>query len=331
MAGKKKEELKNIIVVRKRNKKNHTAHLPHGSWKVAYADFVTAMMAFFLLMWLVNSTNEDQRKQLSDYFNPYQAESQTQNVEVDAQIISISDGGKLAGEDISERELKDSQGESYSTAKVIQEPKEKEGNLFVELATIELDREYYEELMYKSEQYEKIKDNKSQEANNIKSNSFEVEESIKEIWEKVSIALKDLPEFKKLSNNLLIEQVPEGLKIQIIDEESFSMFELGSSKLTKEARTLLKTVGNVLKNVDNMLAISGHTDGRPFLGNRNYTNWELSSDRANEARLELIKAGVPKGKFERIEGRADTDHLIEDDPLNPKNRRISILVLRYYE
>lgn len=329
MASRKKEEKSNVIVVRKRNKKDHT-HLPHGSWKVAYADFVTAMMAFFLLMWLVSSTDPEQRAKLSDYFNPYQEEAQTQEVEVSANIIAISDGGRAAGENITERELKDSQGETEKITEQTIEPESDIGNLFVELATIELEREKYEDLLFKSEQYDKIKQEETQTQNEKNQIITDMDEEIRKIWKDLSNSLKDLPEFKDLSNNLIIEQVAEGLKIQIVDEESFSMFKLGSSKLTEEARTLLGTIGNVLKDVDNTIAVSGHTDGRPFKSNRNYSNWELSSDRANDARLELQKNGVQGKQFARVEGRADKDHLFDDNPLDPRNRRISILVLKYY-
>ena len=336
MAGKKKSDNNHYIVVRRR-RKSHTDHLPHGSWKIAYADFVTAMMAFFLLMWLVNITTEEDKKKISDFFNPYQAESASQDVEVSGSIIAISDGGKMSGENIHEREIQDSQGDpETNNPEPIEEIKPNQENLFIDLSTIELDREVYEELLYKSQKLDEIQNDVS-DIKNIKFENPEtmeplpVNEEILEIWRNLSKTLKDLPELKNLSENLIIEEIPEGLKIQIVDKNDFSMFELGSSSLTKEARRLLETVGGVLKEIDNPIAVSGHTDGRPFTSNRNYSNWELSSERANSARRELINQGVSESQFARVEGRADTDHLIKDDPLDPRNRRISILVLRYYD
>lgn len=336
MAGKKKADTSNYIVVRRR-RKNHTDHLPHGSWKIAYADFVTAMMAFFLLMWLVNITTEEDKKRISDYFNPYSSESASQDIEVISGIIAISDGGKLSGENITDREIQDAQGDpETNNPEPIEEIKPNQENLFIDLSTIELDREVYEELLYKSQKLDELQN----DLDNLKDFQFEspetleplpIDEEILEIWKNLSKSLKDLPELKNLSENLIIEQIPEGLKIQIVDKNDFSMFELGSSSLTMEARKLLETVGGVLKDIENPIAVSGHTDGRPFTSNRNYSNWELSSERANSARRELIKNGLTEKQFARVEGRADTDHLIEEDPLDPRNRRISILVLRYYD
>lgn len=336
MAAKNKVDTHQYIVVRKR-RKNHTDHLPHGSWKIAYADFVTAMMAFFLLMWLVNITTEEDKKKISDYFNPYQAESASQDIDVIGGIIAISDGGMMAGENITDREIKDSQGDPESNdPEPIEELEPNQENLFIDLSTIELDREVYEELLYKSERLdqiqkdlEEVRDIKFQNPEDL--DTLPIDEEMLEIWKNLSRSLKDLPDLNSLSENLIIEQIPEGLKIQIIDKDSFSMFELGSTELTTEARKLLEMVGGVLKDIDNPIAVSGHTDGRPFTSNRNYSNWELSSERANFARRELIKNGVSESQFARVEGRADTDHLIKENPLDARNRRISISVLRFFE
>ena len=156
-----------------------------------------------------------------------------------------------------------------------------------------------------------------------------LDEDIMDVWEKVTRLLENKPELQGLSKNMVIEEVPEGLQIQIIEQDEFSMFKSGSSKLLPQAENLLMETGKILKNVKLPIAIVGHTDGRQFADTSKYSNWELSSDRANAARKILNKSGVDMSQFFRVEGKADTDLLIPENPYDERNRRISILVLRH--
>jgi chemotaxis protein MotB len=141
-------------------------------------------------------------------------------------------------------------------------------------------------------------------------------------------AIQDVPELKNLSDNLIIDRTPEGLRIQIIDQEKRSMFPLGSAQMADSAQKLMALVALVVQKLPNKVSITGHTDAAPYAFGRYYTNWELSADRANASRRELISDGVSADRIEKVVGLADRDPLVPDDPRSPHNRRISIVLLR---
>lgn len=341
MVAKKKADANNVIHVTRRRRKVHHKGA-HGGWKIAYADFVTAMMAFFLLMWLVSATTEEQKQAMKDYFNPYSEDSQNAEVTVNTGIISIYDGGKASGDDIRAREEVNLENpdenieEQDPTEKLAQDQNEttNEGNnenLFDEIAEITLPREEYDLLIEMANLGKELKpkaDKLDEISNDIDVNKLD--KNLLDIAEKISFLMENVPDLKSLSDNLIIEEVPEGLKIQLVDKDDFSMFSLGDTNLNKKAENLIDTVGIVLKDIPNKIAVSGHTDGIPLRKN-NYTNWELSSDRAHAARRALLKSGVSEDKIFRVEGKADTDHFIKSNPNDPRNRRISILILRYID
>ena len=336
MAGSKRNRQESVVIIRrKRQGQGHNA--PHGGWKVAYADFVTAMMAFFLLMWLVAATSEEEKEALSAYFNPYKADSADAPIEVSAGIISIYDAGMLAGENVHDRELQDSQGDVADLN--LKDEDKSAGNsdytsVFLEISRIEIDRETYDGLLEKASLAEELQ---------FKLDSLEEEgyldpeflaptaldEDIMQVWEKVTRLLETKPELQGLSKNMVIEETPEGLQIQIIEQDEFSMFKSGSAKLLPAAENLLLETGNILKDVKFPISIVGHTDARQFADTSKYSNWELSSDRANAARRILNKAGVEMKQFYRVEGKADTDLLLPEQPFDERNRRISIMVLKH--
>lgn len=270
--------------------KRHTEEESHGVWKIAYADFATAMMAFFLLMWLVNITDDEQKKTISELYNPYIKED-PETPHVDRGVMSIFDGGMMGGTSLDERD-----------------PESSRAVLEADLGGIHADdlERWREDLEI-----------------------FEEEtEALRRIRERIYRILESVPELKSLSENIRIEEAPDGLRIQILDRDGFSMFSLGSSRITPRAHVLLTAIGTILADTPNHIAVSGHTDGVPYKGQARYSNWELSADRANAARRELVEAGVGAGSIDRVEGLADTRHLIEEDPRDPRNRRISILLLR---
>ncbi len=256
-----------------------------GAWKVAYADFVTAMMAFFLLMWLLNVTTQEQRNAISDYFSP------TPTV---ASKSESGSGGVMGGLTMSPEGSMASQKNPL----IPQQPQQdrKRGTL------------------------EKSKVAKAREAAEKK--RFEkAAEKIKETIEKNK-------ELAKLSKNILIDMTPEGLRIQIIDQDGEAMFPPGSSKMFEKTRMLLEQITGVVLDMPNELSIRGHTDATRYAEGATYTNWELSSDRANASRRVMLESGMPKERVNNVMGKADTVPLIVDDPLDSRNRRITLILLK---
>ena len=141
-------------------------------------------------------------------------------------------------------------------------------------------------------------------------------------------AIENVPALAQLAESLIIDHTPEGLRIQIVDQEKLSMFPLGSSAMYDHTKTLLGHVSTVIQSLPNRLSVSGHTDALPYAADKSYTNWELSSDRANASRRALLDSGFPAGRIARVVGLAETEPLIAEDPADPRNRRISIVILR---
>jgi len=268
------------IIVKRVKKGGHGAH--GGAWKIAYADFVTAMMAFFLLMWLLGSTTEGDRKGIADYF------SQPLKVMLfggpgSGGATSILDGG---GQDLTQ-----SVGENASGNQ-----EEKMRELGAQLARAEAIRQ------------DKLR--------------------IATLREKLEAAIDLKPELQEYKNQIRLEMVQDGLNIQIVDDQQRAMFDAGSALVKPYMRDILRAISQAVAEVDNRISLSGHTDATPYgSGERAYSNWELSADRANASRRELVAAGLPEGKLARVVGMADKQLLFPDNPYDPRNRRISILVL----
>lgn len=249
------------IIIIKRPKKVVGGGHHGGAWKVAYADFVTAMMAFFLLMWLLNATTEDQRRGIADYFNP------------SIPIAAVSGGGSEA-----------IVGGSVTSAKPTTGVARTEGKSTVDLS-------------------------KSEE----------------EMSEALTSAL--VGDAAELSEHISVRMSPEGLVIELTDREKQPLFASGSSTPSPVLRRLSTIVAQALDAVQNDVKIVGHTDSNRFVGSpQGYTNWELSSDRANVARRLMKGAGLPETRITEVSGRAATMPLVEN-PLDPRNRRISITLL----
>ncbi len=276
------------IIIKKVNK-GHGGH-HGGAWKVAYADFVTAMMAFFLLLWLLNSVTQEQLEGVSNYFTPTTVSKST----------SGSDGA-LGGTVLSE------QGALTATASRV-------------TAKLDLPPPKVQPKETKQEQGES---NPTKEA--LKKHEQEQFEKAKE---KLENAIKDNPAFKRLAESLMIDNTPEGLRIQIVDQDGLAMFPSGSAKMFLHTRKILELVSKVISTQPQDLAISGHTDAKKFGGSGGYSNWELSADRANAARRALIKLGIPGKRIGRVVGMAAKEPLMKDDPENARNRRLSIILLR---
>lgn len=271
---------KKLIVIKRIKKGSHAHH--GGAWKIAYADFVTAMMAFFLLMWLLGSTTNGELQGIADYFNtPLK--------------VALS-GGSGSGD--SSSLLK---GGGKDLTRVHGQVKDgdiqlKKKNINFKVAEAEVERVELAQL--------------------------------KKLQGKLEAAIEANPALKEYRDQMLIDITTEGLRIQIVDAQNRPMFAIGKAELQPYMRTILREVGKTLNEVPNKVSLSGHTDAKPYpSGERGYSNWELSADRANASRRELIAAGIDEGKIIRVVGLSSAVLLDKNDSLNPINRRISIIVM----
>ncbi len=308
MADDKEEKARPIIIIKKVKKVSHGHH--GGAWKVAYADFVTAMMAFFLLLWLLQATTEEQKLGIADYFSP-----------ASVSRSKSGSGGLMGGRTFTKKGANPHDQSPVGVGIMIQlpasTPDEQSGDDPVESTASDEtggeDEDVSEEA--EAERLEEIL------AKREEAQFAQAEEALRE-------AIETVPELQDLADNLLIDQTPEGMRIQIVDAEGKSMFPSGSAKMYDHTRKLIGLVVGAVKQLPQQLAIKGHTDGAPFVNDQGYSNWELSTDRANSSRRALLAAGLPAGRIASVIGLADTEHLDEDDPLSPRNRRISIILLR---
>lgn len=283
------------IVIKKVKKGGGHGH-HGGAWKVAYADFVTAMMAFFLLMWLINTTTPEQRRGIADYFAPASVSPSTSG-----------NGGVLGGTALGED---GAQGRGSSA--VIQR------------------------LAPESRRDNNTQENESPDASDGPQASTDAMASAMARREQAEFeaaeqslmqAMQDMPEIAELSRHIQIDQTPEGLRIQLVDQEGRAMFRPGSAEPNERAVVLLRAVAEVAQQLPNRLSISGHTDSGPSPA-PDYTNWDLSADRANAARRILQTSGLADDRIAEVQGRAGTEPLYPDDPYLPGNRRLSIVLLR---
>jgi chemotaxis protein MotB len=275
-----------IIVKKKKKVQGHGHH--GGAWKVAYADFVTAMMAFFLLLWLLNATTEEQRDGIADYFSP--------NVVSDS---TSGGGGMLAGRTMA-----------------------KEGALTSERAPLGINMRLPESRAAEDPN-RRDPDVAELEKALAERERARFDAAKKELEE----ALAARPALKALGDNLLVDRTDEGLRIQIVDGDGRAMFESGSAAPKARTRELLALVAESIADLPNDIAIEGHTDAVAFRGDGSYGNWELSADRANASRRALLEAGLDAARIKEVVGRADQDLLLPDSPDAPRNRRISILLI----
>ncbi|MEZ5995966.1 MAG: flagellar motor protein MotB [Hyphomonadaceae bacterium] len=269
-----------------------------GAWKVAYADFVTAMMAFFLLMWLINTTSPEQRRGIAEFFAP-----------ASVSRVSSGAGGLLAGTSFAEEGARNGQSAPIAQSA---EP---------QYTSNASDESQSDARQVAGGEQAPSEDSLSR-ARTLRENA---EFSRAEIA--IRQAMQDMPDVAELSRNVIIEQTPEGLRIQIVDQEGRSMFNPGEATPNERARRLLAAMSGTISQLPNRMTISGHTDGSPP-GGRFASNFELSAARANEARRILTAQGIPSERFYQIAGRADSEPLFADDPTLPGNRRIAITLLR---
>jgi chemotaxis protein MotB len=269
-----------------------------GAWKVAYADFVTAMMAFFLLMWLINTTSPQQKRGIADYFAP----------------ASVSQSTSGAGGILSGTALGDDGVKSNGSASVVEQlapeapPKTNDtGQSSTRNGVTDLDTASDAAL-------------KDQLAKREEAEFQSAAESLRQ-------AMQDMPELAELSKQVLIDQTPEGLRIQLVDQEGRSMFDPGSVKPNDRAKILLRAVAKIASRLPNRITISGHTSANAD-GTKSQGDWPLSAGRADASRQIMQDAGIDPDRIYQVAGKAASDPLFPDDPTLPGNRRISIVLLR---
>jgi chemotaxis protein MotB len=280
------------VTIIKRIKKGGEGH-HGGAWKVAYADFVTAMMAFFLLLWLLNAVTEEQLNGVADYFTPIAASTRESGA-----------GGALGGQTIGEGA---SQSHTGSTAAVVLPP-----------PSIGAGGE------------DNTDANEGQASQDEVDRAIQAKES-KEFQQAATDlrrAISGIPELSPLASSLLIDNTPEGLRIQIVDQDKIDMFAPGSANLYPRAHELLGQIAQIIRKLPNKISISGHTDPSTAVDPSGYTNWELSSDRALATRRALIDGGLEDRQIDKVIGRADKDPVDPKQPRSPRNRRISIVLLK---
>jgi chemotaxis protein MotB len=313
-----------IIIIRRKKKGGHAPH-HGGAWKVAYADFVTAMMAFFLLLWLLNVTTDVQRKGIADYFAPAsisKSESGAGGV-MGGQTITTN-GAQMSwatppstqnetiptigkGEEGDEETKDKSPNEAAGKSPEGIDSKNPNATTGANVATTDLTKD--EQTMAAAMQSE--------------------EEAFKKAEEILKKAIESSPELAGFANQIVVDRTPEGLRIQIIDRDKFSMFPSGGAVPYERARDLLILVGKVVARLPNNISVTGHTDGTPFSIGSRRDNWTLSTERANVSREYLVQAGVEEGRVARVSGLADRDPFVPNDAKDPRNRRISIVLLRH--
>jgi chemotaxis protein MotB len=312
------------VIIKRVKKGGHGGH-HGGAWKVAYADFVTAMMAFFLLLWLLNAVTEEQLTGIADYFAPTTVSKSTSGA-----------GGMLGGQTVGQGSMS-SQGTtpSFSLAlppptvgsggDALTDPKEGGDEGSGPGAGGESPGQGGKEA---GKQVDRDKAQAVSEQQIVAANEAREQQQFQHAQDALKQAMNSIPELKKLANSLMVDNTPEGLRIQIVDQEGLAMFPSGSPDMFGHTRALLDLVGRVIKQLPEKVSIAGHTDSTPFAGQTSYGNWELSADRALATRRALIGSGVPENRVDRVVGKADTDPLDSKNAADPRNRRITIVLLR---
>jgi chemotaxis protein MotB len=266
-----------------------------GAWKVAYADFVTAMMAFFLLMWLLNVTSPEQKQGIADYFAPA---SISQTTSGSGGIL----GGTSLGDDGAKADGKMSVVQQMAPEAPTETSKDGQSSTIASLDSAS--EQALRDALAKKEQ-----------------------DSFASAAQSLRQSLQEMPELAELSKQIMIDQTPEGLRIQLIDQDGRSMFKENSREPNDRARILLRAISKIINQLPNRITISGHTSASAA-GKRADSDWALSAGRADASRQILRGAGVDEDRIYQVSGKANSEPLYADDPTLAGNRRISIVLLR---
>ena len=291
-----------IIVIKKIQPGHGGAH--GGGWKIALADMMTAMMAFFLLMWILGASQETQRKSVADFFTPSNSLAQVQ------MGATAGSNGLFGG-----RSIIDPDGFPYTAKQTA----------MMQMVTPRSEGGPTEN--EPSPNSENARDNDSQSKTEQKQATEAADKANFDKMEKeVREQLAANPNLEQVQNQVQFVREKEGLRIEVIDKADFSMFPLGSTKLQPQAQALMTEIAKSLAGTDNKLSVRGHTDSLAFANKGGRNNWSLSAERAEATRATLEKSGIKSDRFTQIEGVADTAPYNPNDPKDPRNRRISITV-----
>lgn len=336
------------IIIKRVKKVQHGGH--GGAWKIAYADFVTAMMAFFLLMWLINAATEDTKKGIAEYFT--------------TTIVTFKDSGGAQGmmegqnqqspnntsieqdpiDDMEYNTLNDTTPKNViktivdaqllsteNTAREIiaQDPSTDSNTTNSTNNKLNIDQSQKTDSNNLKKQKEK-NTNQSEKKDEQINQEQKTEQQIKkfeEIIAQIKEAFNSIKELEIFKNNLILELTDQGLKIQIMDDDKHEMFKTGDPTPIPQTQLLLNALGKIIVKLPNKINITGHTDSKPYANQKGYSNWELSSDRAHATRRILEKANVNNNQFLDIVGKADREPFNKNNPEASENRRISIMLL----
>lgn len=277
-AGRRNEpEPRPVIVKKVVGEHRHVHH--GGQWKVAYADFVTAMMAFFMLLWLVSTTDEAKKRGLAEYFSP---------TVIAMKEDSAGANGLLGGETLSQSKMVHRSSTSGASIVALPKPVTAEPN--------------QDEIESRSEQRKRFQ---------------QIQETLQDRMERQ-------PELRELKTHVRFVETPDGMRIDLVDEADFSMFEVGTDRLVPEALKLVREIAATIAGMPNPVIVRGHTDALPYAPGQTMNNWTLSTARAEATRTALARFGLNPARFTRIEGVADTQPYSPENRYDPRNRRMSI-------
>jgi len=335
------------IIIKRVEEDGHGGH-HGGGWKVAYADFMTAMMAFFLLLWIVAASDEEQLRGLADYFTPSISTAGGRGQGLLSGTV-VGDDGVLSGTDGPQSEVRlPSFGQENPLAVFDSRLREVEPTVIVEYEAAPEGATLQDPKLEVENPTPQEQDPGQDQANPQASpgdapevapnpgeggvqdaqarRQAERERHLEELKDEIGMVIREHPDLKPFLNNVIFDKTEDGLRVQIIDQEGRSMFNSGSAQIGAPVRDLIAIVGQAVAGIPNDIVISGHTDAVPYTNDVAYGNWELSTDRANATRRLLIAAGVNPNRITRISGLADTEPLNPENPDAPENRRISVLL-----
>jgi chemotaxis protein MotB len=307
-----------------------------GGWKVAYADFMTAMMAFFLLMWILSSSDEQKLRGIAEYFTtatlpggngvldgatlgpPGTLTASNGSVVARGAELGLLDDPKPEVWEVRDKTTSEEKMETLALSGDEAEKPTEQKATATEVAPAEAASQTTAAAMNGEAETE------SDAARKLDAERFEA------VKRDVVQAMQANPDLTPLVENVIFEDTPEGLYIQIVDSEGKAMFRSGRAEVSDTAATLMSNLGQSLSGLPNEIVLAGHTDAVPFAAGGGYDNWDLSSDRANVTRRVFESAGVDRSRIIRVSGLAETQPLVPEDPTAPSNRRISVL-LRYQD
>lgn len=325
-----------------------------GAWKVAYADFVTAMMAFFLLLWLLNATSEAQKQGIADYFDPVSVSETTSGAGgvLGGQSIS-SDGNRNAGGSPTlitriEPDSATTDAEENDDSQPLSDlgqgadgnrQQRNDGGQHSSALSAPLPGDANTQANTQNQTGPQVQGPGQSQGQGqppaqtaaearAEAQARAEQQQFRDTADALRQALQSSPEMQAILSQVLVDITPEGMRIQLVDGNNEAMFQSGSSRMSPKMVDLLGKIAVVIGRLPNRIAIAGHTDAVPYRSSTGYTNWELSADRANASRRVLIEAGVKPERVYQVSGKASSEPLNPDNPLDPANRRITITLLR---